>query len=165
VVSLTAVAAPTPDELRQAMAPVPTAVAVVTAPGLAWPSGATANAVTSLSLDPPLMLACLDRESRTLAELTRSRRFGICFLGAGDEELARLFATKSPPSDKWRDVAWGRHAGVPVLETALAWFACELREVHGGGDHEVAIGEVVELGGAGGDPLVFWAGRYRALGP
>jgi 3-hydroxy-9,10-secoandrosta-1,3,5(10)-triene-9,17-dione monooxygenase reductase component len=146
------------------MAPVPSAVAVVTAKGLAWPSGATANAVTSLSLRPPLMLACLDRESRTLAELTRSRRFGICFLGAGDEDLARTFATKRQPHEKWGDVEWEERSGAPILTRALAWFVCELRTLHGGGDHEIAIGDVIELGGAGGDPLVFWQGAYRSLG-
>lgn len=146
------------------MAPVPSAVAVVTASGLAWPSGATANAVTSLSLSPPLMLACLDRASRTLAELTRSRRFGICYLAAGDEEVARMFATKSPPNQKWRDADWSERAGAPILESALAWFVCELREIHGGGDHEIVVGEVVELGGSGGEPLVFHGGGYRELG-
>ena len=147
------------------MAAVPTPVAVVTAKGLAWPSGATANAVTSLSLDPPLMLACLDRGSRTLAEVQRSRRFGISFLAAGDEALARAFATKSPPNEKWRDVAWAERGGVPILDRTVAWFACELREIHGGGDHEIAVGAVLELGTNPAEPLVFWSGAYRALDP
>ena len=145
------------------MARVPTAVAVVTAKGLAWPSGATANAVTSLSLDPPLMLACLDRGSRTLAEVQRSRRFGISFLAAGDEPLARAFATKSPPNEKWRDVDWEERGGVPILDRSVAWFSCELREIHGGGDHEIAVGEVIELGTGAGEPLVFHAASYRTL--
>ena len=156
--------APTPDELRRAMAPVATSVAVVTAKGFAWPSGATANAVTSLSLDPPLMLACLDRGSRTLAEVQRSRRFGICFLGAGEEWLARTFATKRLPHEKWSEVEWEERSGVPILEPSVAWFACELRDLHGGGDHEIAVGEVVEMGGSGGEPLVFYGGTYRSLG-
>ena len=98
------------------------------------------------------------------AEIQRSRRFGISFLGAGDEAVARTFATKSPPNRKWRDVAWVEHAGVPILGGALAWCACALRDLHGGGDHEIAVGEIVELGANDGEPLVFWAGAYRPLG-
>jgi len=146
------------------MGVVPTPVAVVTAKGLAWPSGATANAVSSLSLEPPLMLACLDRSSRTLAEIQRSRRFGISYVAAGDEALARAFATKSPPNEKWRDVDWEERAGAPILERAVAWFSCELLELHGGGDHEIAVGRVLELGASDAEPLVFHAGAYRPLG-
>jgi len=146
------------------MARVPAAVAIVSAPGTGGPAGATANAVTSLSLDPPLMLACLDRGSRTLALIEAAGRFGISYLDADGEGLARAFATKDPHEEKWRDAPRVEHGGVPIIDGALAWMACELRDLHEGGDHVIAVGEVVELGSRDADPLVFWAGGYRPLG-
>ncbi|MDX6583312.1 MAG: 3-hydroxy-9,10-secoandrosta,3,5(10)-triene-9,17-dione monooxygenase reductase component [Solirubrobacterales bacterium] len=145
------------------MALAPTAVAVVTAAGDAGPAGATANAVTSLSLDPPLMIACLDRGSRTLDAVRAGGAFGVSVLAAGQEELAHGFASKAPHTEKFHEVAWSERSGVPILEGAVAWVACELRELHPGGDHEIAIGGVLDAGGDGGDPLIFYGGAYRAL--
>jgi flavin reductase (DIM6/NTAB) family NADH-FMN oxidoreductase RutF len=158
------VAAPTPDQLRNAMALSPTAVAIVTAIAAAGPAGATANAVTSLSLDPPLMLACLDRGSRTLDVVRAGGAFGVSVLAAGQEQLARAFASKAPHTEKFREVAYSERDGVPILDGAVAWTACRLRELHPGGDHEIAVGEVLAVGGEGGDPLIFYAGGYRPLG-
>lgn len=146
------------------MARVPSAVAIVSASGPEGPAGATANAVTSLSLDPPLMLACLDRGSRTLALIEAAGRFGVSYLDAGGEPMARAFATKDPHEEKWRDAPRVEHAGVPIIEGALSWMACELRDLHEGGDHAIAVGEVLELGSKDAEPLVFWAGGYRPLG-
>jgi flavin reductase (DIM6/NTAB) family NADH-FMN oxidoreductase RutF len=145
------------------MARVPSAVAIVSAPADGGPAGATANAVTSLSLDPPLMLACLDRGSRTLALIVAARRFGISYLGADGDALARAFATKDPHEEKWRDAPRVERKGVPIIEGALAWMACELRDLHEGGDHSIVTGEVVELGSNDAAPLVFWDGGYRPL--
>lgn len=145
------------------MALAPTAVTVVTAAGEGDPAGATANAVTSLSLDPPLMLACLDRGSRTLDVVRAAGSFGVSMLAAGQEPLARAFASKAPHTEKFREVGWSEREGVPILDGAIAWVACSLRELHPGGDHEIAVGDVVAAGGDGGDPLVFYAGTYRPL--
>ncbi len=155
--------APTPEEFRSTMALLPTAVTIVTARGASGPAGATANAVLSLSLEPPLMLACLDRGSRTLDALREAGAFGISVLAAGQTTLAREFATKAPHSEKFRDVSSVERAGVPLIDGAVAWIACSLRELHDGGDHEIAIGEVLAVGGEGGEPLVFYAGGYRPL--
>jgi flavin reductase (DIM6/NTAB) family NADH-FMN oxidoreductase RutF len=157
------VAAPTPDQLREVMALVPTAVTIVTGSGPRGPAGATANAVTSLSLEPPLMLACLDRGSRTLEIVRATGAFGVSVLGSGDEELARAFASKAPHTEKFREVAYSEHEGVPILDGAIAWVACRLQELHAGGDHEIAVGDITALGGDGGDPLVFFSGSYRPL--
>ena len=154
---------PTPDEFRSAMALVPTAVTIVTAQGARGPAGATANAVASLSLEPPLMLACLDRGSRTLATVKEAGAFGISVLGAGQAGLAREFATKAPHPEKFRDVSHVERQGVPLIDGAVAWIACRLRNLHDGGDHEIAIGDVIDLGGEGGDPLIFYRGDYRPL--
>jgi flavin reductase (DIM6/NTAB) family NADH-FMN oxidoreductase RutF len=145
------------------MAFVPTGVTVVSAAGADGPAGATANAVTSLSLDPPLMIACFDRGSRTLGFATEAGRFGISVLRADHAEQARMFASKSPHEEKWRDVPWSERSGVPILDRALVWTACELEAVHEGGDHVIAVGRIVELGVDAGAPLVFFRGAYRSL--
>jgi flavin reductase (DIM6/NTAB) family NADH-FMN oxidoreductase RutF len=158
-------AVPTPEELRSALGLLPTGVTIVSTPGPEGPAGATANAVTSLSLDPPLMLAALDRGSRTLAALQEVGRFGVNVLRGEHAELARAFSGPFTHAERWSDVAWGVRHGVPVLDEALAWVACELRESLDGGDHVILVGDVVGLGANGdGEPLVFHQGSYRALG-
>lgn len=145
---------------------VPTAVTVITAPGPNGPSGATANAVVSLSLDPPLMLAALDRGSRTLASLRSAGAFGVSVLSAGQDELALRFATKDPHPVKWDGVAWRALAGVPAIEGATVSIACELRDLLDGGDHTIVTGEVISIEAAdGAEPLVFSRGAYRPLTP
>jgi flavin reductase (DIM6/NTAB) family NADH-FMN oxidoreductase RutF len=157
------VATPTSEEFRRAMAHLPTGVTIVSAPGPDGPAGATANAVISVSLDPPLMLASLDRGTRTLAAVRAAGAFGISVLGADHTELARSFASGAPHTEKWREIPSTEHAGVPILDEALAWVACGLRETHDAGDHVLLIGDVRELGAAGGDPLIFHGGDYRGL--
>ena len=153
-----------PATLRAAMSRFPTGVTVVTATGPEGPAGATANAVASLSLEPPLMLACLDLGSRTLVAVEHARQFGINVLAAGQAELARRFSTKDPHPEKWGGVAWGERAGTPRIEGALIWLGCELRDVHDGGDHSIATGHVLDVEAGDGEPLVFYGGEYRGLG-
>lgn len=145
------------------MALVPTPVTVVTAPGAVEPAGATANAVASLSLDPPLMLVCLDHRSRTLGGLRAAGRFAVNVLSAESETEARNFATAAPHAEKWQGVAATERSGVPVLDDALVWVVCELRDLLDGGDHTIVTGTVLELGTGEGEPLLFHDGRYRAL--
>ena len=143
---------------------LPTGVTVVTAVGQRGPSGLTANAVASLSLDPPLMLACLDRDSRTLRAVEQSGRFGINVLAADQAEVARTFATKLEMHQKWEGIAWGERDGIPALEGVVAWVACELRDVLAGGDHVIVTGVVLDVTVDDGDPLVFYQGGYMGLG-
>jgi flavin reductase (DIM6/NTAB) family NADH-FMN oxidoreductase RutF len=156
-------APPNPDDLRRAMALVPTPVTVVTAPGEEVAAGATANAVASLSLDPPLMLVCLDRRSRTLAAVRRAGRFAVNVLGAEGEGHARTFATPVPHIEKWKGVPVAERAGAPILDEAIVWVVCELRDLLDGGDHVIVTGMVEELGSREGTPLLFHAGSYRPL--
>jgi 3-hydroxy-9,10-secoandrosta-1,3,5(10)-triene-9,17-dione monooxygenase reductase component len=153
----------TPDQFRAALAAYPTGVTVVTAPGENGPSGATANSVTSLSLDPPLMLAALDRGSRTLTSVRDSGRFGVNALAAGQEELARRFAAKDPEPTKWEGVEWSESRGIPRLGGALMWVACELRDEIEGGDHLILIGDVIAAESRDAAPLLFHRGDYRDL--
>jgi flavin reductase (DIM6/NTAB) family NADH-FMN oxidoreductase RutF len=152
------------DGFRRALATMPTAVTIVTSQADDGPSGATANAVASLSLLPPLMLACLDRNSRTLRAIESSRRFGVNLLAAGQGELARAFSSKAPTPQKWEGVEWTTRAGLPAIPGTILWVACELRDLHDGGDHVIATGRVLEFDAPGGEPLLFHAGTYRPLG-
>jgi 3-hydroxy-9,10-secoandrosta-1,3,5(10)-triene-9,17-dione monooxygenase reductase component len=111
-----------------------------------------------------LMLACLDRGSRTLLAVQGANRFGISVLHKGQEELARSFATKAPVAEKWEDVAWSERDGVPAIDDALVFVACDLRDVIAGGDHVIVTGAVTALETVPGTPLVFHRGDYRPLG-
>ena len=154
-------APPGPADFRAAMSLLPTGVCVVTSMVGGEPAGATAGAVSSLSLDPVMMLACLDRGSRTLEAVRGSRAFGVNVLAADREDLAHRFSTKEHPTVKWDGVEWCERSGVPWIEGTVARLACELHELHEGGDHVIATGPVRALEVAGGDPLVFWGGRYH----
>jgi flavin reductase (DIM6/NTAB) family NADH-FMN oxidoreductase RutF len=151
------------EEFRRALSAYATGVAVVTSIGPEGPSGATANAVTSLSLDPPMMLACLDRGSRTLTSVRAQGRFGVNALAAGEAELARRFSAKDPAPEKWSGVEWSESEHLPRLEGALVWVACELRDLIDGGDHLILTGNAIEADSREGQPLLFHRGGYRDL--
>jgi flavin reductase (DIM6/NTAB) family NADH-FMN oxidoreductase RutF len=151
------------ESFRAALAFYATGVTVVTAIGPNGPSGATANAVTSLSLDPPMMLACLDRGSRTLTSVRAAGRFGVNALAAGQEELARRFSGKHPERAKWEGVEWTERHGCPRLAGGLMWVACELRDLIDGGDHLIVTGTVLEADSNDVQPLLFHRGDYRDL--
>src|SRR5262249_60192459 len=114
---------PAPAGFRAGMASLPPGVTIVTARGADGPAGATANAVCSLSIAPMLMLACLDRGSRTLLAVQAANHFGISVLHSGQEQIARSFATKAPVADKWAGVAWSERDGIPAIDDSLAWVA------------------------------------------
>ena len=152
-----------PDRFRTVMGHFATGVAVVTVDAPGGPQGMTANAVASLSLEPVLVLVCFDNGARTLPEVRRAGRFGVNVLAAGQEHLARRFASKD--EGKFADVAHTVHDGIPVLDGALAWVGCELERLVPGGDHTIGIGAVhaAELGPSGAEPLVWFRGGYGSL--
>jgi len=152
-----------PDRFRTVMGHFATGVAVVTVDAPGGPQGMTVNAVASLSLDPVLVLVCFDNGARTLPEVRRAGRFGVNVLAAGQERLARRFASKDEA--KFAEVAHTVHDGIPVLDGALAWVGCELERLVPGGDHTIGIGAVhaAELGPAGAEPLVWFRGGYGSL--
>jgi flavin reductase (DIM6/NTAB) family NADH-FMN oxidoreductase RutF len=152
-----------PEEFRAALSAYATGVTVVTAVGPGGPSGATANAVISLSLEPPMMLACLDRGSRTLTSARAQGRFGVNALAAGQANLARRFSAKGPEPEKWQGVGWSESEELPRLDGALVWVACELRDLIDGGDHLILTGNVIDADARNGQPLLFHRGAYRDL--
>jgi flavin reductase (DIM6/NTAB) family NADH-FMN oxidoreductase RutF len=156
--------APDAASFRDACGRFATGVCVVTSFGPDGPSGLTANAVASLSLDPPLMIVCFDRTARTLPAVEHSRRFAIQVLAHEQEEAAARFASKEPEQEKFAGLDWSEQAGAPVLAGCLAWLVCDLEELVPGGDHVIGIGEAISLGASDGEPLVFFRGSYWALG-
>jgi flavin reductase (DIM6/NTAB) family NADH-FMN oxidoreductase RutF len=138
-------------------------VAIVTCQGEDGPAGLTTNAVTSLSLDPLLLLVCFENSSRTLPVVRESRRFAVNVLRAGQEDLAAAFASKRIAEEKFESVTHTVAHGVPVLDDALAWVACDLVELLPGGDHTIGIGSVIDGGASAGEPLVFYRGGYASI--
>lgn len=141
----------------------PTGVTIVTARSGDGPAGLTTNAFASLSLDPALVLVCFDNTSRTLPVVREAGRFAVNVLRKGQEDLAAVFASKRVQEEKFADATHSEDHGVPVLDHALAWLVCDLRELVPGGDHTIGIGVVTAAHLTDGEPLLFWRGEYRGL--
>jgi flavin reductase (DIM6/NTAB) family NADH-FMN oxidoreductase RutF len=150
-------------ELRRVMGLFATGVTIITTrDGQGNVYGLTANAVTSLSLVPPLVLICVDRKAETYAHFLDSKCFIVNILGEDQEALSTRFAKSG--GDKFAGVAYrlGRF-GTPILAGTLGHLACRIVATHEGGDHVIHVGEVEEAEVAGGRPLIFFQGRYRQL--
>jgi flavin reductase (DIM6/NTAB) family NADH-FMN oxidoreductase RutF len=143
---------------RDLMAAVCAPVTVVTATE-DGPHGTTVSAFASLSLRPPMVTVALDRGSRLLGPVLRTRRFGVNILGHGQEDAARLFAQRS--ADRFAAVGWHDDHGLPRLADAPAWLACELAETVAGGDHLLLLGAVGHAESRTAPPLVY---GHRAFG-
>jgi flavin reductase (DIM6/NTAB) family NADH-FMN oxidoreductase RutF len=153
-----------PDRFRAVMGHFATGVAVVTATSPQGPTGMTANAVCALSLDPLLLLVCFADGARTLRVVRETERFGVNLLAAGEESLARRFASKLPEAEKFEGVPHSVHDGIPVLDDALAWVGCALDRLIPGGDHTIGIGAVrAAETGAAREPLIWFRGEYGRL--
>ena len=153
-----------PTLLREVAGTFATGVTVVTTRTRSGLFGCTANAVTSLSLEPPLMLVCLDRSTKTHPRLLEARAFAINIIRAepGAEELCLLFAGKS--EDKFSGTSY--RDGVtssPILDAALAYLECELDGTYEGGDHTIFVGRVVAAERREGEPILFYRGRFTEL--
>ena len=151
-------------DFRRVMGFWATGVSVITAQGAEGPAGATANALSSLSLEPPLALVCFDLSSRTLAAVRESERFGISMLSAGQEDVSRLFATKKSQAEKFAEIDQHLVQGVPVIDNSLAYLVCGLDSELRRGDHVIAIGQVLESGvDEDAAPLLFYRAEYLRL--
>lgn len=152
-------------ELRRVMGTFATGVTVITTQDKAGRCyGLTANAVTSLSLVPPLILICIDKTAETFPAFYESRAFVVNILGAHQEDVSTRFAKSG--GDKFVGLACrADRQGPPVLDGALAHLECRIVETHEGGDHVIHVGEVLHAEAQGGDPLLFYQGKYRRLTP
>ena len=151
------------DPLRAIFGQYATGVGVITAISPdGSPAGMTINSLTSVSLDPPLVLWCLQRSSARFSVFAGAGYFGVSILAAHQERLARRFAARHPAP--FRGLAWSRGAhGVPLLPGTLGQLVCRAVRQADGGDHLIIIGAPVD-GEVTGDrpPLVFFGGRYHA---
>ncbi len=142
-----------------------TGVAVVTArreDGAA--TGVTVNSLTSLSLDPPLVLFCLDHKAHLYPVFRTAPRFAVNILGVEQEQIARYFADTrhhAKPSNMWDKL----RDDCPILRGTLGWMACRMVTVHRGGDHDIFVGEALRLHKRSGAraPLLYVHGRYRKI--
>lgn len=151
-----------PELFREVFGRFATGVAVVTSAGPSGAGGMTANALCSLSLDPLLALVCFANDARTLPLVREARRFGVNVLNSGQEDVASVFASKVPESEKLDAIDHRLEDGIPIIDGTLAWATCRLCELIPGGDHTVAIGEVISVGLGDGTPLLWYGGRYHA---
>jgi flavin reductase (DIM6/NTAB) family NADH-FMN oxidoreductase RutF len=147
---------------RKIMGQFATGVTVVTTGGDAGRHGLTANAVASLSLDPPLVLVAVDKKALTLNYLKKNRCFAVNILRHGQEDISRRFARPGPKDFSDLNITTAKTAA-PILPGCLAYVDCRLVDILPGGDHEIFVGEIVEGEYQGGDPLLYHAGGYRRL--
>ena len=152
--------------MRDVMGHFATGVSVVTArDGDGAPVGTTANAISSVSLDPPLLLACLARSSETLAAIRDERRFAVNILAAEQRHHSDRFAKKGD-AVRSHEVEFDDHdLGVPVLPGSLATVVCEVEAIHPAGDHEIVVGLAhhLEHREPGAKPLLFYRGAYSEI--
>ena len=155
-----------PAQLREAMGQFATGVTVVTSVGAdGEPVGTTANAVTSLSLEPPLVLVCFDLKSATLTAIRGHGAFAVNVLGRRQRHLSANFAKRGLAA-VWDGVRHHRGpTGSPRLADVIAVIECTIENSFPGGDHEIVIGRVrhVAADGDGASPLVFWRGKYTSI--
>lgn len=127
------------QEFRDAFGAFPTGVAVVTAAGDDGPVGLTTNALTSVSLDPPLFLVCFARTSRTLPVVREAGALAVSVLRESQRDMAARFASKHEPAHKFQGIVLDDIGGVPAISGAAAIFVGTIQQLVHAGDHEIAI--------------------------
>jgi flavin reductase (DIM6/NTAB) family NADH-FMN oxidoreductase RutF len=154
-------------QLRGMMARFATGVAVVAARHGPLLAGMTANAIASVSIDPPLMMASISRKSETHVAIVGSHSFAVSVLAEDQRALAECFAqpTTAGKLQRFCDAPWHEaETGSPILDGAIAFFDCRLVAQHPGGDHSLFVGEIVAAGfDERGEPLIWYGSRYRRL--
>ncbi len=154
----------TADAFRHAMRHIPTGVTVVTSLKEGEPRGMTVNAFASVSLDPPSLLICVNREARSYLFISTSRIFCVNVLAGDQAELAKHF------SGKVRDLQFAGvgydidATGAPVLHGAVAHFDCEVADEHHVGSHSIIIGRVISCAARPGSPLGYFNGGFHDFG-
>jgi flavin reductase (DIM6/NTAB) family NADH-FMN oxidoreductase RutF len=156
--------------LRAAFGTFATGVTVFTVGGAAA-RGMTANSFTSVSLEPPLVLACVNQEASMHASVLAEQRFAVSVLAARQEPIARHFARtgRAAGPGQFDGIEWvpGPYTGAPLITGALAWFECLLWRSYDGGDHSIVVGRLLSAiqsnGGVDDGALLFHDGCFRRL--
>jgi flavin reductase (DIM6/NTAB) family NADH-FMN oxidoreductase RutF len=157
----------TTREFRNALGQFATGVAVVTVerePGSVF--GMTANAFTSVSLNPMLILVCVEERAKILPLLHKHKRFGISVLKQDQQALSEYFAQAEQSAEAEHRLAlryrWTTE-GVPVLEDTVVQLSCSVTTTQVAGDHTIIVGKVEDAEIQGGEPLLFFRGEYRHI--
>ncbi len=152
------------NELRRVMGHFATGVTVITTLNKDGKiNGLTANAFSSVSLDPPLCLISVDKKAESYSSFEESRVFTVNILASDQEALSRKFAVSG--GNKFEGVAYRIGAnGAPILDGALAYIECKLYAAYDGGDHTIYLGEVQQTEITESKPLLFFRGGYREIG-
>lgn len=157
----------TAREFRNALGQFATGVTVVTVerdPGSVF--GMTANSFTSVSLNPMLILVCVEERAKILPHLHKKQKFGISVLKQGQQAISEYFAQPEQDSEAERRLAlryrWTPE-GVPVLEDTALQLSCSVVAAHVAGDHTIIVGKVEDAEIHGGEPLLFFRGEYRHI--
>jgi flavin reductase (DIM6/NTAB) family NADH-FMN oxidoreductase RutF len=151
------------DEFRAALSRFISGVTVVTTLGKDnRPAGITVSAFSSVSLEPPLVLACIDKRASLHDHLTEGRCFAVNILAEDQQGLSRLFASKDEDRFDGACYGWGV-SGAPLLDGALAYIECRVVGTYPGGDHTIIVGEVEATGLADHKPLAYYRGGYAHL--
>jgi flavin reductase (DIM6/NTAB) family NADH-FMN oxidoreductase RutF len=154
----------TADEFRAALSQWASGVAIVTAAAGDRVHGMTVSAFASVSLDPPLVLICADKTSDTLGVIDDGGVFAANILTSAQRALSDRFASKKDEHLRFEGLAWRRGAtGAPILPGVLAALDCRVVAAHDAGDHVIYVGRVEAIELAGGEPLLYHDGDYRAL--
>ena len=148
---------------RHTCARFPTGVTILTVlDSQGAPHGMTASSFTSVSLEPPLVLVCVDHRATVMPHLRRSDHFAINILSEDQHELSARFARKG--EGRFTGIAWNPGCqGVPLIPGALAWFACGKHRLVDAGDHAILIGEVLDAAHREGRPLIYFSSGYHRL--
>jgi len=157
-----------PAQFRKAMGSFATGVTIITVDLDGEVHGMTANAFTSVSLDPMLVLVCVDHSTRTHAHLHAKKRFGINVLGEDQRAISEYYARPERTHENAESEAGARfdrtRQGTPMLHGSLAYLECKLHSAQEAGDHTIFIAEVEDVVVQEGAPLLFFKGKYRELG-
>jgi flavin reductase (DIM6/NTAB) family NADH-FMN oxidoreductase RutF len=153
---------------RQAAGRFASGVTVVTTTASEGAYGVTVSSFASLSLNPLLVTVSINRSSRLPGYVRSAEAFAVSVLASDQQQVAAYFATsgRSPEPAGFATVPTTvQQTGAPIIDGCLSWFDCTLEDILPGGDHEILVGRVAAAGGRTGEPLVYWAGEYRALTP
>jgi flavin reductase (DIM6/NTAB) family NADH-FMN oxidoreductase RutF len=157
-----------PSEFRQAMGRFATGVTIITLDLDGEVHGMTANAFASVSLDPVLVLVCVDLNTRTHAHLHAKKRFGINVLGEDQRAISEYYARAERTQERAEVEAGARFErtkhGTPMLQGSLAYLECRLHSTQEAGDHTIFIAEVEHVVVREGEPLLFYRGKYCKVG-
>jgi flavin reductase (DIM6/NTAB) family NADH-FMN oxidoreductase RutF len=157
----------TSADFRKAMGCFATGVTIITIDQDGEVHGMTANAFTAVSLDPVLVLVCVDHRARTHAQLHARKRFGVNVLSCEQQAISEYYAG-SAEAHQHPETAGARFErtahGTPVLQGALAYLECRLHSAQPAGDHTIFIAEVEHVEVRKGDPLLYFRSRYRDIG-